>query len=318
MFLEKFLEGLPGEPSFDRRRYRDKNPASRRIKMRALEIPNEPMVALHEKLMYRWLRRLDVDLRFAVGSVKGGSPLRNVRKHLGHEHIYTLDLKDAYLSVNGEKLAEVLCRLDQRLVHSEEVVFDFLQRYCLSANGGLPVGFPASPDLFNIYVAVLIDQTIGDLLSWWQEHWRQEVTFSRYLDDFTFSSDGPIGDHKRRSIRRPILESGFQISHWKSQVLQVSKAPIVINGIGVRFDGKQYRTFLPGHLRRRLHGILLLATNEDVDPIGFQHLVSGMWGLFIATTGKGLQYPTRTEQNIRTLYAKFQERLRRAKRRASC
>lgn len=314
MFLEKFLEGLPGEPSFDRRLYRDKNPVSGQMKMRVLEIPNQSMRELHQRLI-RWLRRLDVDLRYATGSIKGSSALANVRKHFGSEHFYAVDLRDAYHHVVGLRLAGVLCQLDERIAEQKEKVLAFLEHYCLSSLKdvkGLPIGFPASPDLFNIYLAVLLDCFIGDVIRYWWKRWGQKIIYTRYLDDLCISSPEVIGDRKRRTIREFVHQAGFEINHLKSGVYELSKGPVVITGIGLQRDSRgQYRTFVPREYTRKLQGILHLAKK---DPPYWWHRVEGMMGVFKAASGKRLQHPNRTEQKILSSYYAFHRALSQARR----
>lgn len=311
MFLEKFLEGLTDRPFFIKRTYLDINPVSRQRKIRTLEMPNEAMEVLHKELI-RYLRKLDVDLHYATGSVRGASPLRNVRKHFGHEYFYALDLHNAFPSVNGERLASVLCRLDTELADQEKEVLRFLEQYCLSFQGGLPVGAPASPDLFNIYAAVLIDSFLGDLCKHWESHWGQNFCYTRYLDDLCVSSDSPIGDRKRRTIRSIIQQAGFQINHRKSHVWELNKGPVVITGVGLRREGDTFITFLPRGYFTMLRGLIFRAQKN---PLEMFHQVEGKMGVFKAVTD--MRHLNRTEQALMRDYSAFKHIWQRARREQS-
>lgn len=287
MFTLNFMNGLPGTPKFTTFSLFDRNPVSRRRKRRRIWRPNPAMVLLHQRFI-RYLRGLRVDLTYATGAVKNGSPRNNISRHRRNRFFYLTDLENAYQSVQIKKLFEVLCRLDPTINQDkrESRVFnEFLEHLFCSPRIGLYIGAPASPDLFNIYCAVLLDQKLGEFCR------KHHLTYTRYLDDLTFSSRRcRIGKKKRKAIRSIIEEAGFMVSHKKSQVLDLIRGSIEICGIGLEFGG---RIFLPGHFRRRVRATLHRAfTKHDVP----KSQILGLWGIFHDVTSAWRL--TRAEEKI--------------------
>ena len=168
----------------------DYNPVSGTRKRRVISAPNAPMRLLHQRLIQR-LRQIPCQMPFAVGARPGGSPRAALRPHLDARYIYTLDIKDAFPSVKRDVLAETLFRLDPDLGESPDEIAGFLDGYCFDARrGGLVIGAPASPDLFNIYAAEVLDRRLADLIK------RHGLRYTRYIDDLTFSSKNTIGRRK--------------------------------------------------------------------------------------------------------------------------
>jgi hypothetical protein len=134
-------------------------------------------------------------------------------------------------------------------------------------NGGLLVGAPASPDLFNLYADCVLDTRLSSLAQ------RYGMYYSRYLDDLLFSSeeDNSIGQKKRRAIRAIIADAGFAVSDHKSKLWDIRKGPIFVNGVGLDYTG---RFFVPGKFIRRLKGVAFLARRKVIPA----NRVQGMLG----------------------------------------
>ena len=292
MLFENILKDLPGKPGFQEFQYEDINPLSKRQKIRTLFNPNEAMRVVHARLLV-YLRSLNGISEFSTGSVKGSSAVRNVQAHSQNRFIYVLDLKDAYEHVECKGMSEILYELDPKL--NKEETQQFLLTYCFRTLGvGLIMGAPASPDLFNIYASALIDQPLRSLIE------KHRLTYTRYLDDLTFSSkEEPIGKIKRRTTRRVIESAGFAISHHKSRIFDLEKEPAVINGIGLELGG---RTFLPRHYLKRLRGLLYTGIARPGDK-KLRAKIGGMMGLFNHLTNT--QQPNKTEETILELWNKY-------------
>jgi RNA-directed DNA polymerase len=284
LIFDNFVETLPGIPSFETFVKLDINPLGGNCKFRTCNKPNEPMSILHQRLTY-YLRSLRVPLPFATGFKKGNSAVKNVKIHSNNRYFYITDIQNAFQNVKGERLALILCGLDPALIRQEKEVLAFLEKYCLNPEGGLIVGAPASPDLFNIYTAILLDLPLGYLCR------KYGIIYTRYSDDLTFSSSKVrIGKRKRRAIRETIEAAGFMVHHRKSKVLDLKKGPIKINGIGLEYGG---RIFLPRKYLRKINGLLERAIRKgDVNP----NKIHGMMGVFIDVTGR--YNLNKTEQKI--------------------
>lgn len=287
MLFNTFLENLPDCPSFTECWIKDENPLSAVFQKRRIYIPNESMSILHKRLI-KYLRNLKVPLPFAFGARPKNSPLKNVWWHRHNRYFYLLDLHKAYSSVSCEKLARILCCLDEQLKNFEQEVYKFLDEYCFYFGKGLVAGAPASPDLFNIYAGILIDKPLGELCR------KHNLTFTRYLDDLTFSSSKiPIGRRKRQEIRTIIKGAGFEVNHHKSRVCDLKKGAIVINGVGLEMNE---RTFVPRDYLRKIRGFMRkLSLEETLKKTDKQTLIGMMAAFWGVTDRKKLN---KTEQKL--------------------
>jgi hypothetical protein len=236
----------------------------------------------------------------ATGALPGTSPLRNVLRHRSdnfmlydfHRYFFLADIRDAYASVDLELLAVSLSALSTRIFGTPEEALSFLEKYCsVESTGGLAVGSPSSPDLFNFYCAIYLDRHLATVCE------KYGITYTRYLDDLTFSAAKPIGIKKRRAILRIVRQAGFALSDHKCRVYDLQKGPIIINGVGLKPTGD---IFLPRSALRRLKGLLHQALlGKPISP----SLIAGHMGSF-----KTLHSPTslsRDERIVRDLYARW-------------
>ncbi len=236
-FLEIFADPLfldaGHPPTFTPHCIIDVNRLSGRRKRRVVYAPNQAMRVLHTRLR-AYLRHLPLPLPYATGCRPGNSADRNVALHAGRRHLVLLDISNAYGRVDVARLARVLCTTDPRLSKERATVEAVLRSSCFAPGGGLATGTPAAQDLFNTYVGVLVDATLGP---WCDE---RDITYTRYLDDLTFSSHTPIGEKKRRAIRAMLTAAGLPVNDKKAQVIDLVKGPAVVNGIGINIYGKRF------------------------------------------------------------------------------
>lgn len=190
---------------------------------RTIFVPNDAMKIVHRNLIDH-LQQLSFDFSSAHGGIPKRSIVTNAREHLRGEHFYVLDIEHAYENVDIERLAEVLDSAGICIEGWETLAF--LYHFCVG-DEGLATGAPASPLLFNIYCAEMIDSHIRAILD-------SGTRYTRYLDDITISSDKPLPRVFRRRIRDVLTRAGFCISRHKTRVLQRSKGPIEVAGVQIR------------------------------------------------------------------------------------
>ena len=294
MFLEKLLflnkNTLKQTPEFKSFRLKDVNPLGGTTKIRTIFSPNNAMRQVH-KIFIRFLRSLALNLSCAKGATSGSSTKKNVLVHRINRYFYLLDIKNAFPSVDGKRLAEIIAGSSELLRGKKDEIFAFLKAYCLSDAHGLLVGAPASPDLFNIYAACLVDEKLSEFSK------KHGITYTRYLDDLTFSSPRKIGKRKRKEIRKIVEGAGFVISHRKSAVYDLKRGPIEINGIGLEFGG---RIFLPRHYLSKIRGLLHRAIQNGDIP---KSTINGLMGVFWSATEK--RKLNRSEEKILELYKEY-------------
>jgi hypothetical protein len=287
------------EPAFRSFWLNDVNPVSGQKKRRQIHNPNQPMRDLHAR-MIGYVRRLGVRMPSSAACRRGQSALKNVMRHRKYcrddfnRYFYLADISSAYQAVSLDRMVDVLFLTNPRLTNSRDDVRGFLEQHFFDAkNGGLVVGGPASPDLFNLYCEVVVDRELRELCQ------KYEVMYTRYLDDLTFSSQRPIGAKKRRALRRIAEAAGFRISDRKARVYDLRKGPVSVNGIGICLDG---RVFLPRRTLRHIRGLLHVAcTKGGINP----GVIHGKMGLL-----KGLVSPgkaNRTELKVFRQYERFRQ-----------
>lgn len=199
-------------------------------KTRTVYRPSDELRAVHHEVL-AGLRHLRIDMPFAYGGVRGRSLLDHVEQHAGHQQFYLLDLKDAFASVDISHLrSEMFHAVGPKSPISISRMSDFIRNEAtIDGVDGLPLGLPASPMLFNIYCRKM-DQRLGKLCR------TEGITYTRWLDDLTFSSsqsprhfDRPL----RRNIRAIIEETpGMKINDGKAKLLS-GKKPVTITGLTV-------------------------------------------------------------------------------------
>jgi hypothetical protein len=304
-----------GEPEYRVFQLRDKNLLAGTTKIREISAPNEAMEVIC-RMFYGVirLRLAHLKVRFPYGTaiLPGSSPLKNVLRHVGNRYFYLLDIKDFYLGISGEQIVPCLLELMPNFAKRNDLT-EFLDKYCLSEEKVLRMGAPASPDLANIVADCLLDEPLSVLVG------KYGMTYSRYLDDLTFSSRIPIGKRKKRAIRDIILGSGFKISSKKSVYADISKKPITITGIGLMGDG---RIFLKRSFLKKILGLLCLIetnkvpirinhrTGREIDPF---NVVNGLVAALWSTIPAGGRELNALEKEIIRKYLIFRERVRERK-----
>lgn len=309
MYIENFLWlGIDsllenGNPGFHIMVLEDINRLGGTRKKRIIEVPNEEMKMVHRRFI-SYLRSLPVKYLYASGCLPGNSPLKNVERHSNNRFGYLLDLKNAYYQVNIEKLAKIICQADSRLTNQEETIQKikgFLEKYFMSRYGGLTIGGPASPDLFNVYCHYLLDIPLGEISE------KYEWTYSRYLDDLAFSSQIPLTRSQREEIRSVIEKNDFVINHLKSRVYDLKKGSVIINGLRLESGG---RIIIPRSFLTSLEGIMH-KVSQSSSLQNDQKLIrniQGRMGVF-----KGVVNPKKMNQREKRLvleYRKFQKACR--------
>lgn len=152
------------------------------------------------------------------GFVKSRSVVTNARMHLGKNYILNIDLKDFFPSITAEMVQRALAvngfksvskTITELCTWAEDVDDDLPEQV-------LPQGAPTSPILSNL-VCWHLDYRLQMLAG------RCGLTYSRYADDITFSSDHSVyskDSHFWTELRRIISECGFAINEEKTRLLK--------------------------------------------------------------------------------------------------
>jgi len=146
-----------------------------------------------------------------------------------------LDAEDAFGNVDAEALVTYARELYDTGRGGEYDYSSFIEVFGFAPGvEGLPQGAPTSPYLFNLYCQEM-DIELGALCE------NAGVTYTRWLDDFTFSSpktERVFTDSFRKKIRDTIMRHGVKINHQKSRVHQRVTKPVTVTGLSIYPDGR--------------------------------------------------------------------------------
>lgn len=284
------------------------------VSSRPLWRPNDAMREVHRRMTKV------MDLR-GTGGPGYRRPLSRYVLGKGR-YVYYIDLRNAFGSVELGCMAKLLIRNDgvSGVWGNPVQLKDMLRRYFFTPDGGLVQGGPASPYLFGLYAHHLLDLRFyhSNRFGWkrpedvgkptWAD--RNDLTYGRFVDDLVFVSRQPIGKRKRANINRIIREAGFEAHTGKTHLYDLARAPIVINGIGLRQASRGVRMYLPRRSLSKIEGLIHRAsTKGDVSP----DLVHGMMGWFYSATERDGRRLNATERRVLAAYARYRESLKAAK-----
>ena len=192
----------------------------------------------------------------ATGFVVGRSIVDNGKKHVGHNYVLNIDLKDFFHSFDLYRVKFGMLRElwgmsnigEYRKNHEEdfktkdEIAF-LLASLCthpFEIDGEmktvLPQGSPTSPTLTNILCKSL-DRRLQGLAD------RFGATYSRYADDITFSSSHNI--YKR--VENPVLNENKQYDDFMSEMERINREEkLTINPTKTRLQKAGYRQEVTG------------------------------------------------------------------------
>lgn len=161
------------------------------------------------------LQTYDEPTPWAYGFVCGRSVVDNARPHVGKRYILNLDLKDFFPTITRQQVADCLT--------AEPFGFSSLAAKLVSGLATvrtknneevLAQGFATSPTLSN-FICREMDKEIASIAT------AQGITFTRYADDLTFSSDTDILRSQGELVQqvKAIVERyGFRLNEEKTHL----------------------------------------------------------------------------------------------------
>ena len=176
-----------------------------------------PKGALHDILhaLNIVLQTYDEPTPWAFGFVCGRSVVDNARPHVGKRYILNLDLKDFFPTITRQQVADCLT--------AEPFGFSSLAAKLISGLATvrtknneevLAQGFATSPTLSN-FICREMDKEIASIAT------AQGITFTRYADDLTFSSDvdilRPQGELVQQ-VKTIVERYGFRLNEEKTHL----------------------------------------------------------------------------------------------------
>lgn len=188
----------------------------------------------------------------AHGGVKGKSIRTNALIHRHSKYLLTVDIKDAYPTVNRKMVYWFF-----RQMNASAQLARVLTKLTVFRNQ-LPQGAPTSLAIFNALLGA--DNLLG--LDFWLERIRvgqRRLRYSRYVDDLTFSAGFKIPKTTENLIAQKLAGGGFKINPSKTRFGSVKRGALRVTGVNL-IDGK---TKIPPKEIRRFRGLIGRATMDN-------------------------------------------------------
>lgn len=191
----------------------------------------------------------------AMGFVPGKSIATGAKMHANKNYVYNIDLKDFFHSFERKRVKWMFTQAPFNLSGEQEPLAFLLASLCthpIEIEGQtriiLPQGAPTSPTLTNI-LCYSLDKKLSGLAK------RFGATYSRYVDDITFSSNKSIFKKEAflSELQRIITSQGLTVNEKKTR-LQEKEYRQEVTGLIVNKKVNTYRRYVK-QLRMWLHYI---------------------------------------------------------------
>lgn len=184
------------------------------IKKRVIRPSKKELKKIQSKIKDRILSQIELPSNIH-GGVKKKSNITNAKPHQGNKYKFVTDLKDFYPSIKSKTIHDAFIKL------GFNKQFAFYVTKLTTWKGELPQGTPTSTHISNI----IFLETDLKLLKVCKEN---NITYTRYIDDLTFSSQKNIQEFIPFFLNT-IKESGFKLSYRKTEY----KEKINVTGIDI-------------------------------------------------------------------------------------
>jgi RNA-directed DNA polymerase len=138
------------------------------------------------------------------GESKMCNIVSNAQSHIRKKYVLNIDLKDFFSNISIKQVYKLF--RSNYFKYNDQIAkyFTFLTTY----NGYLPTGAPTSPVLSN-FICIELDFAIKAFCD------KNDVAFSRYADDLTFSADFEFTPSYIVELKELITKHGFQVNPKK-------------------------------------------------------------------------------------------------------
>lgn len=170
------------------------------------------------------------------------SIVSNAKPHVNKKHVLNMDLKDFFPSISAKRVRQILVK---HIGINDSQMADVLALLC-TYQKSLPIGAPTSPVLSN-FACLEMDKELSAycLLN--------NIDYTRYADDLTFSCDEYVTETIIQNIRTIINKHEFTFNEKKFRLLS-SKSKQTVTGIIVNKKVNVDRTYIR-NIRALLHHI---------------------------------------------------------------
>ena len=138
------------------------------------------------------------------GEKKAANIVENALPHIQKKYLLNIDLENFFPSIKAKRIQELF----------KNELFDFNENtinvltLLTTIDGYLPQGAPTSPVLSNL-ICLNLDLELADWCA------NNEITYTRYADDLTFSSNNIFNSELILAIRSVIVQNKFAVNENK-------------------------------------------------------------------------------------------------------
>lgn len=202
-------------------------------KGRHIENPNNQLKAIHKRLM-RLLQRIETP-KFLNSGKKGCSHIKNTSVHTKNNYVLTVDIKSFYGSCRQHHIHKMF----KNTFKMSDDIAAALTRL-VTFDGHLPTGSPVSQILAYWTFNEMFNEImfICDI---------NNITFSLYVDDMTFSSKEKLTVSFLDDIKRVVRSYELTLKDSKEKYYKASKFKLIT---GVAIDPKN-RVKVSNNLRSK-------------------------------------------------------------------
>jgi RNA-directed DNA polymerase len=253
----------------DSARYRAFEIPKRTGGMRPIHAPHGLLRELQDKM------KADLDSLYqphpnAHGFIVAKSVASNAKSHVGKRWVLNIDLEDFFPSINFGRVRGLFMKPPFDMAPAAATVCAQIATF----KNGLPQGAPTSPTLSNL-IAVPLDRALLRLAR------SQHVTYSRYADDITFSTDDTQFPASL-ALREQLADGSFTVVAGDELSKAVIGSGFRMNARKVRLQGRGVRQSVTGlgvnvHINvareriRRLRAMLHAWDKFGLDAAGNEH-----------------------------------------------
>ncbi len=131
----------------------------------------------------------------------------NALPHIGKKFVMNIDLEDYFPSIKASRVLKLF--KSKYFQFNDDVALTLA--LLLTRNGSLPTGAPTSPAVANL-ITMPLDR---ELMKYCQSN---NINYTRYADDLTFSTNDFIADEKIAQIKAIIVKHKFTVNEKKFRI----------------------------------------------------------------------------------------------------
>ncbi|MBG0918934.1 reverse transcriptase family protein [Exiguobacterium sp. SRB7LM] len=159
---------------------------------------------------------------YVIGGIKKQSIISNASKHMSSRFFLSMDIKDFFNHV-PQKYIYSFFKNDLKMSIDSAKICTTLVTYEIDNHSILPQGYPTSPILSYLTNKKMFDK-ISQLSS------QNNIIFSLYVDDLTFSSPNPISKKFENEVRKILNFYSYKVNSSKTKRQYITK-PVLITGV---------------------------------------------------------------------------------------